>query len=646
MDGARWHDGSDVVGDAGGAGKDRFTSLDTLALARELRALGRTHLDKSFDGPNGAISIALRSPSAGRRELYLHPGQYAAVLEEGPEHGPEPGPLARELRRLLSGAVITDVLDPGGERILTVLLQRADGPDPLTLAVELFGQGNLVVARGATIAAVAHPKVWAHRAVRVGAEYRPPPGRGNPWARSAAEIESTLSTSRTDRASTLAARLGFGGPIAEELLVRAGLPGDVPAPTDAAGAAPALHRALLAVLEEVGEHPQGYLYQREGTLIDVEPYPSARWRGAEGVEELLRPTFSAAAQEYFSTVPLVVVAPRADPIADRRAELERQRIQQEAAVAALAAEAARWSALADAIYAHFEAAERARAALEAARDEPERGEISLGELMVPIWVRRPLEESARTLYEEAKKAQAKLAGARAALSDTQGRAAEVPEPAPSPSGPSAPVERRRAPHWFEKYRWFLSSEGILVIGGRDAGSNDLIVRRYLKPADLYIHADIHGAPSVVVKHDETGAIPIGNPTLTEAGQFGVAFSKAWRAGLASASAFWVRADQVSKAAASGEFVARGAWVIHGSKNVLRDLPTELAIGTVDYRGESLWSVAPPSALRARGRVLAVVTPGDERRRAEVEVELSQSLELPRSRLQALLPAGGISARRT
>ena len=136
---------------------------------------------------------------------------------------------------------------------------------------------------------------------------------------------------------------------------------------------------------------------------------------------------------------------------------------------------------------------------------------------------------------------------------------------PALSGSGA--DRPRKHHWFEKYRWFISSEGAIVIGGRDAATNDLVVRRYLNPDDTYVHADIHGAPSVIVKHPAPGEPALTDASMIEAAQWGVSFSKAWRVGLASADAFWVAADQVSKAAASGEFVARGAWVIHGTKHI-------------------------------------------------------------------------------
>jgi hypothetical protein len=149
---------------------------------------------------------------------------------------------------------------------------------------------------------------------------------------------------------------------------------------------------------------------------------------------------------------------------------------------------------------------------------------------------------------------------------------------------------------------------------------------------------------VVVKRREGGGA-IADATVREAAQWAVAFSKAWRAGLATASAFWATPDQVSKSAVSGEFVPKGAWVVHGTKHFVRDVPLELAIGTIRYRDEERWTAAPESAVRAFGKPRFLLTPGDERERSAREEELVRELGIPRSVLQALLPAGGLSVRR-
>ncbi|MCI4344440.1 MAG: NFACT RNA binding domain-containing protein, partial [Thermoplasmata archaeon] len=330
-------------------------------------------------------------------------------------------------------------------------------------------------------------------------------------------------------------------------------------------------------------------------------------------------------------------------------ELRRQKERQEVAIVEHRTEVARLVSSADALFSHFAEVEAQRVASEA---DPEASEptieVELNGTKIPVYRQRPLAESARELYEESKRVRSKLEGAVAALAETdrgilraEGEGASATEARAKRAG----EPERRKPFWFERFRWFLSSEGFLVLGGRDAGSNEQLVRRYLHARDLYVHADIHGAPSVVVRAGEVAGAAPTEVTLKEAGQFGVAFSKAWKAGLASSTAYWVTSEQVSKAGASGEFVPRGAFVIHGTRHPLGDLPTELGIGRVQYEGVELWSVGPPSALQGRGALRFRLTPGEERERARSESELARELGVSRNLLQSLLPSGGLTALR-
>ncbi|HZY70564.1 MAG TPA: ribosome rescue protein RqcH [Thermoplasmata archaeon] len=628
--------------------KDRFTALDTAAVAREIRAAGRIRFDKAYDVPNGGIAASFRVPGSGRRELVILPGRFAAFLSDRGERIEELGRMALALRRLLSGAVVTDVDEPAGERYLSIRLTRSDVPEPVVLGAELFGAGNLVVVRGDRVAAVLHAKTWAHRILRIGATFAPPPRRRDPFAASVAELEQQLEGSRTDRATTLAARLAFGGHLAEELLARAHLDGAVPAPTEPRKAASALHKAIAELLAEVGESPKGYLYAEKDVYVDVTPFRSTRLGARDGMVEEVRPTFSEAAHRYFTSLAVETAPPVASPAELRRSELTRLLERQSTAVAELESNATTLVATADLLYRHFaEAEERLRSAAEATpADGPLTVELEGRTLEIPR--AGSVKEAAKELFDESKRIRAKLEGARLALANTtRTLESSAPIPPPRTGGRRTQAETDRARRlWFEKFRWFVSSEGVLVIAGRDAASNDLVVRRYLHDRDLYVHAEIHGAPSVVVRNPLNATSPVGPATLAEAAQFGVAYSKAWRAGLASGEAFWVRADQVSKAGASGEFVPRGAFVIHGTKTILRDLPLELAIGTVDYEGRELWSVAPPAAVRSRGEIRFLLRPGEERDRNAREVELAGALGLSRDRLQSLLPAGGLEIRRT
>ena len=81
--------------------------------------------------------------------------------------------------------------------------------------------------------------------------------------------------------------------------------------------------------------------------------------------------------------------------------------------------------------------------------------------------------------------------------------------------------------WYEKLRWFVTSDNVLVIGGRDAGTNEAVVKKYMDNNDIYLHADIHGATSTVIKLDGS---KINDSILKESGEFAASFSTAWSKG--------------------------------------------------------------------------------------------------------------------
>ena len=134
----------------------------------------------------------------------------------------------------------------------------------------------------------------------------------------------------------------------------------------------------------------------------------------------------------------------------------------------------------------------------------------------------------------------------------------------------------RKPYWFEKFHWFISSENYLVVSGRDAQQNEQLVRRHLRKGDAYVHAELHGASSTIVKNNDPSA-PIPFMTLSEAGQACVARSSAWDAKV-TAAAYWVRPDQVSKTAPSGEYLTTGSMMIRGRKNYLPTSQLVMGIG--------------------------------------------------------------------
>lgn len=135
------------------------------------------------------------------------------------------------------------------------------------------------------------------------------------------------------------------------------------------------------------------------------------------------------------------------------------------------------------------------------------------------------------------------------------------------------ISKARKVYWFEKFFWFISSENYLVIGGRDAQQNELIVKRYMRPTDIYVHAEIQGASSVIIRNPSGNEVP--PKTLLEAGTMAISYSVAWDAKVVT-NAYWVKSDQVSKTAPTGEYLGTGSFMIRGKKNFLP--PCHLIMG--------------------------------------------------------------------
>eukprot|EP01135_Chromosphaera_perkinsii_P006471 Nk52_evm1s514 gene=Nk52_evmTU1s514 len=145
------------------------------------------------------------------------------------------------------------------------------------------------------------------------------------------------------------------------------------------------------------------------------------------------------------------------------------------------------------------------------------------------------------------------------------------------------INKNRKILWFEKFFWFITSENYIVIGGRDRQQNEIVVKKYMKKGDLYVHADVHGASSLVIKNP-TGQ-PVPPKSLAEVGCMALCRSASWEA-KAVTSAWWVYDHQVSKTAPTGEYLSTGGFMIRGKKNFLPPAPLVLGFGIMFKVDES------------------------------------------------------------
>ena len=165
---------------------------------------------------------------------------------------------------------------------------------------------------------------------------------------------------------------------------------------------------------------------------------------------------------------------------------------------------------------------------------------------------------------------------------------------------SARGEKRE---WYTKFRYFFTSDGFLVVAGKDAETNEQIVKKHCKKNDIVLHAHIPGSPFGVIK-SEGKEIP--KNSIEEAAQFVGCYSKFWTSKMGIADVYWVLPEQVSKKVAGHQSIKKGSFMIYGKRNFLR-VELKLCIG-LDENGCIV--KGPERAVKKYAKNYIVIVPGN------------------------------------
>ena len=227
--------------------------------------------------------------------------------------------------------------------------------------------------------------------------------------------------------------------------------------------------------------------------------------------------------------------------------------------------------------------------------------VEVNGLSVTLNTTQTLHENANNNYKKAKKAKEKQKSATEALKETEKKMNEAKEIVVK----KVKIEKKTEPaKWHHKFRWFTSKQGFLVVGGKDATSNEVLIKKYTDADDIVFHADITGSPFVVVKTEKKA---VDESTLDEAAQFTGTYSRAWKAKVGVAEVYHVTPEQVSKKAPSGEYITKGAFMIYGKKNIMK---TELRLG-IGFVKDSIIT-GPEKTIKLCTKKYILVEPGDEK----------------------------------
>jgi predicted ribosome quality control (RQC) complex YloA/Tae2 family protein len=247
-------------------------------------------------------------------------------------------------------------------------------------------------------------------------------------------------------------------------------------------------------------------------------------------------------------------------------------------------------------------------------------------MKIALKLNKSVQENAAIYFEKAKKAKKKLDGALEAIERSKKKLEKEKkkfdkEQSIHEEKQKDAAKKRIKKYWFEKFRWFTSSEGFLVIGGRDATTNEIVIKKNTLSDDVVFHTDMSGSPFFVVKSDVTmkeigkekkASNKVTEITLNEAANATVVFSKAWKLGMSASEVFHVTPEQVTKTANAGEYLQKGSFMIRGKTNYLSAGTMEVAIGVLHLDNGDVVISGPESAISNQTKDFIVLQQGKDK----------------------------------
>ncbi|NEU56237.1 ribosome rescue protein RqcH [Halorussus sp. MSC15.2] len=652
--------------------KRELSSIDLAAVVAELGAYEGAKLDKAYLYDDDLLRLKMRDFDRGRVELLVEVGDLKRAHVSAPENVPDapgrPPNFAMMLRNRLSGADFAGVEQYGFDRILQFHFERGD--EDTTIVAELFGQGNLAVLdeNNEVVDSLDTVRLKS-RTVAPGSQYEFPDERVNPLEVDYETLAAHMEESDTDLVRTLATQLNFGGLYAEEVCTRAGVEKSTDIDEADEDDYEAIYDAIQRLADPVrtGEF-EPRVYREDDRLVDVTPFALEEYAD---LDSEAFDTFNEAVDFYFTNVDFEGEDAADQSVGDQRpdfeAEIEKhQRIieQQEQAIEGFEEQAEAEREKAERLYGHYGLADEILTTVQNALDEDTSWEeietrfeegaeqgieaaeavqsvnseegmvtVEIDGTPVPLDASMGVEKNADRLYTEAKRIEEKKEGAMAAIentredleaakrrkeeweadtaeSDDDEDGEEDAEDVDWLSRPSIPI--RKQEQWYERFRWFRTSDDFLVIGGRNADQNEELVQKYLDGNDLFFHAQAHGGPVTILKTSDPSEpsrdVDVPDRSKQEAAQFAVSYSSVWKDSRFTGDAYVVTPDQVSKTPESGEYLEKGGFAIRGDRTYFRDVAVGVAVG-IACEPHTRVLGGPPSAIVPQVETHVEVEPG-------------------------------------
>ncbi len=697
------------------------SSFDVARMVRELHGMVGTRVRKAYQPHHEQVVLRLNPKGEPSVDLVIVRGKRLYMSRRDRPMPNNPSPFAMILRKHLGNSRLVEVEQLGFDRVVILTFEHGGGQ--YKLVIELFRDGNVLLLddNDVILQPLTHAK-YASRALKRGETYAPPPETLDPRGLDRNGLDNLLDNSEHSLIRTLAARANLGRIYGNAVCSAAEIDSDDPADSLDETQREVLSESMNKLLEELAEAKGAYIWfeDKEGlnSWKSAQDDPQERDSASGMIGEFspinlpfmdssLRANIANLSEAYdviFGAHDAIAyirreeekLAAAGEDDEEQKAKLDRRAAQQRSAIerfesqAALTQELAKsiqdnwthvddllgqvnslianegWqtldSKIADVVWIDkIDPAKRTILARLPDEDNEPGASVTLS-------VENSVHQNAQIYFEQARTLKDKSKGARVALERTENQAAkEAAKREKEAAAGRVRIGKRSKRFWFEKHRWGILSDGRMVVGGRDAKGNDTVVRKYLRSTDLYVHADLHGAPSCSIRlHDglETDPHPIGfrpegvaslkisqefagsiedaqnlpSEIIKEAAQLAICWSRAWGSGSAAATAFHARPTQVSKQTESGESLGRGAFVVRGQRTWYRDVEMEIAIGFAIVNNIPIPISGTAGGVSKLCQRWAIIRPGREKKET-IANRIAKATGLAQDDVLATLPSG-------
>ena len=503
--------------------------------------------------------------------------------------------LVKRLRSDLLRAKISEIKQIGTERIVYITFSGLN--QEFVLVGEFFGDGNIVLCnKEMKILSLLHSIDVRHRKLNVGFNYELPPLGGLNIFEMALKDLSDIKSVSTAIVRWIGRTLGLPTKYAEEIMKLANIDSQSPGNSLSDNDIEKIFNVTKSITEKVVNGVHEPLLVRDEKTSDVLPLPLGDIQNKnctrvasfmEGLDLLFTENLLEAGKTS-----------QANTVTQKIEEFEHKLEEQTKAISTVKQ---RTSAISGVAKSLLELTSKGVSSLENPnvlqmfKDQntsltKERGIsfLIVKDEKIKINLDSSIPAIASTLFNESKRQLKAIETIELEKRKTE-RILEGFRKQASIAKDSVVFSVQKKKEWYERYRWFFTSDGLLAIGGRDASSNSSVIRKHLEKDDKVFHAEIVGSPFFLLKNSSDDTVT----SVKETAHATVCFSRAWREGLYGLNAYWVTSDQIKTAAPSGQFIAKGSFIVEGTRSFVQVTTLQLSVGLFQ-KGDSYSLMCGPS----------------------------------------------------